>query len=179
MAAFFARRLVGGLVELLLLSFLFYALLVPSFVSNWGYTSCDLGCDHDVQLHHVKVVTLMYAFDKPWPVNYATWLFHPSGTNVTFRGGSYLRNITLVDSGVLIGDFGYSLNVERGAPVLQLLDLDGLGLPLLLGVPFGIVFFFMLVVVLQRRGRPVVYGLAVADNPARVVWRRAELWPSG
>jgi hypothetical protein len=136
-----------------------------------------------VKIHErgVDLATTMYAFEKPWPINYLTWLFHPGGMKVEgFPGGGYdPLQITSEDSGVLTGDFGYSSELAPGTPVLAMLGLDGPSLLLLLGVPFGTLLFFMLIVVLQRRGRPVVYALAVPDNPARIVWRRAVLWPLG
>jgi ABC-type dipeptide/oligopeptide/nickel transport system permease component len=187
MAAFFVRRLVGGAVDMLIVGFLLYTLLVPPFISRLQHLDCSDCLSPQLPAIQVKSLTVMYVFDKSWPINYLTWLFDPRGTTVqtfTFAGkatigGGYApsQTITFVHSSLLSGDFGYSLFVAPGTPVLSVLGLDGPSLLLLLSVPFGTLLFFMLVVSLQRRGRPVVRELAVPDNPVRMVWRRAELWP--
>jgi len=184
MAGFFMRRLASGAIEMFLLGFLLYALLVPPFISSslntHGYADfTPLSVQANIHQRNVNLVATMYAFDKPWPINYLTWLFHPGGTKAeAFPGGGYdPLQITSEDSGVLTEDVGYSAELAPGTHVLAALSLDGPGLPLLLSISFGALLFFMLVVMLQRRGRLVVYGLAVPDNPARMVWRRAELLP--
>ena len=145
-------------------------------------------CNHQAEAITLKYLTVMYAFDKPWPFNYSAWLLDlggPTSQTFSFDGAGFFggyaspKTITFVRSGLLSGDFGYSLAVEPGTPVLTVLGQDGTGLPLLLFIPSVAILLFMLVVTLQRRGRPPIHGVVSFGNPARKVWRRAELWPLG
>ncbi len=190
MLAYFVRRLLGGVVTWLLASFLFYSLLVspsipgpeaPRYVDR-PFTSPEGIAEAQKFL---RAYEARYGLDKPWPLNYLAWLFNPngaSGQTLIFPGGEvtsvHLSAETLgfVHSGILVGDFGDSLAVEPGTPVLT---AYGINLPLFLSFISATLFSSMLVVALQRRGRPPLYDFTPPDNPARTIWRRAELWPLG
>ena len=187
MLAYFARRMIGGVVTWLLASFMLYSLLVSPAIQD---KVPDCICYPDV-LHgwvipprlensEAKVHETLYALDRPWPLNYLTWLVATEGRKGSIftpfdvlHGNSPTQ---IVSSSIIAGDFGYSTFVEEGAPVLL---LYGINLALLLSFIFAILFSAMLIVALQRRGRSPVYGFAAPVSPAKTIWRRAELWPLG
>ncbi|HKP54587.1 MAG TPA: hypothetical protein VJ183_18270 [Chloroflexia bacterium] len=177
MIAYFARRIVGGVVTLFLAGLVIYSLVVyrlggiidspPRFCH---YCTPDpafiqMGIEENQQL--VREL----AIDKPWPINYIAWLFDPSETTwafFTWHGTDYERQIvtkginltigdfTLAGSGIVTADFGYSLILQPDRPVLDLFG-TGLGefvllLMLILPASIGLVG-------IRRRGRPIVYGL--------------------
>jgi hypothetical protein len=115
----------------------------------------------------------LYALDQPWPANYLSWLLDPSGTIVqtfTFPGYYPPRTVTYVHLGILAGDFGYSLFVDPGIPVLAVYGLD----PRLFPVILATLLCLLLIALLQRRGRPSAWHSS--RIPANAHWRLAELW---
>jgi len=88
MVAYFVRRIIGGIITWLLIAFLLYSWLVPSLISSLEHPCFD--CRGPGLQIAIKRVTIMYAYDKPWPLNYLTWLFDPSGVKrqtFSFPGG--------------------------------------------------------------------------------------------
>jgi peptide/nickel transport system permease protein len=101
-----------------------------------------------------------YKLDKPWPLNFATWLFDPSDTYVTGYdlSGNFITTTKGLDlnvfglhikgSGILTGDFGKSEGYARNTEISKiisdrwfetvLLVLTSLVLALAIGVPLGI-----------------------------------------
>src|SRR5262245_9593309 len=114
---------------------------------------------------------MVVGLDKPWPLNYVSWLFDPNGN--TLRGKSPLANNATVPhvidvnvfgmriqgGGALTGDCGYSYS---GPPVSGRLG-NGIGEFMLFLVV--LLLGFMLVAVRQRRGRPRPHRVASPADP--------------
>ncbi len=177
MIAYFARRLMGGAVTLFLAGLLVYSLgmYLPGGIIAPPISTCRCTLDdRERLLEEQQKIDRLWEVDTPWPVNYIAWLFDPNETTETFfdwigtNHDSYERrevnkgvnlmlgNLRLAGSGILTGDFGYSTDVDRGRPVLDMFG-EGLGefmLLLILTLPVS-----MVVVVVQRLRRPLVSGL--------------------
>jgi hypothetical protein len=187
MVAYLIRRILGGIAIFFVATFFFYSLLVsPSLPPPERHLCYQLRrCYPPPQLLTGPQLYILYALDKPWPINYLAWLFDPngaSGQTFTFPGGEVMsvhmsrETMGFAHSGILVGDFGYSLAVEPDTPALAAYGID---LPLLLSFIFAALFSSMLIITLQRRGRPPFYGFTPPESPAPMIWRRAELWPLG
>jgi hypothetical protein len=181
MAAFFARRIVGGATTWLVATFLFYYLLIsPSLPID--PKNCN-ECLHQVRpaaALEIERAIFTYSLNKPWPANYLTWLFDPNGTTrtispteVIFGGWRSPQKVVIVRSGLLVGDFGYSWEVATGTPALAAYGLDPQVFLFVLVTLFGLIFR----AVLQRRRRP--YAWRSSCIPANARWRLAELWTMG
>jgi hypothetical protein len=181
MVAFCARRLIGGVATWLAATFVFYSLLVsPSIpIELQVCTDCPMQPIHV----YLQSALFTYMLDKPWPANYFTWLFDPSGTTmktvtvpgeVTWSGRiSASKTLTLARSSLLAGDFGYSWVVDPDTPALAAYGFN----PKLLLPTLAASFFLGLLAVLQRHGRlPACRSTRI---PANERWRPAEMWAMG
>jgi hypothetical protein len=98
-----------------------------------------------------------YHLYMPWPHNYTTWLLDPwdtmqlndrnepeaKGVDVDL-GGLRIRG-----SGIVTGEFGYSVLLARGTPAM---DVYGRGFGLAFAVLLGMVLTFAYVATVQRLG---------------------------
>jgi hypothetical protein len=189
MVAHFVRRLVGGVATFLGATLLIYTLLMYSpegVVGEMNRVLDRFRSNPDIYGYYgIMYVAYDYNWNKPWPENYLLWLFDPKRTErLDLKEGELkptginvqLLGMQLQGSGLLTGEFGSSIAVAQGQPVSQ---LYGINPPFLLAVTLIPTFILMLVAILQRRGRPSVYGFIPPESPAKAVWLRAELWPLG
>jgi len=101
-----------------------------------------------------------YKLDKPWPLNFLTWLFDPSVTETEGYdlSGNLVRTPKGIDvtilglqirgSGVITGDFGRGERYAARAPISEIIEdrwfntlillMTSFGLILLVGIPLGI-----------------------------------------
>ncbi|MEO8286837.1 MAG: hypothetical protein ABI670_10425 [Chloroflexota bacterium] len=134
MLAYFVRRWVEGLVALLAMTFVLYALLVylPSWIIPAGsYLSHWRLVDYYIEPPYLSQLTIDSPHREPWPNNYVTWLFDPRQTwqlaNNNFTDyrqmGINVRigKLSLQGSGILTGDFGRSYHLARGQSTLSLM----------------------------------------------------------
>jgi peptide/nickel transport system permease protein len=102
-------------------------------------------------------ITSIWKVDRPWPVNFFTWLFDPSATTQLDENAQPVpKGIDLTiggwhiqGSGILTGDFGGSTSTSRGAPIGELiagkagntllLVSVSLVLSFLIAIPVGVV----------------------------------------
>jgi ABC-type dipeptide/oligopeptide/nickel transport system permease component len=80
MIAYFARRLLGGVVMLFvsLLAIFSWTNYGPSNISEGIRRSCIEDCYHpDGEFY--KEIEAYFHIDQPWPISYLTWLFDPNG----------------------------------------------------------------------------------------------------
>ncbi len=176
MIAYFARRIVGGVVTLFLAGLVMYLLLthLPGGALDplRHYHHCTTCSSAALAMLNEQKQQSDRAWeaDRPWPINFGAWLFDPdemteiffSYTNVYQRQviskgiDLTLGGLHMAGSGILTGDFGYSVRIDQGRPVLDMFG-EGLGefmllIALTLPVSMG-------VGVVQRRRRPLVYWL--------------------
>jgi len=99
----------------------------------------------------------LYKLDKPWPINYLAWLFDPAETtkldennNVVPKGLDVtIGSVHIAGSGVITGDFGESILIQRGQPATKVMGerlprtlvlmTTSLAIALLLAFPIGII----------------------------------------
>lgn len=163
MLAYFVRRLLGGALTFLLAVCLLYTTLL-----NMPPASPDSSIPHrPITAIGLRLLIKSYVdtfeLDRPWPLNFAAYLFDPSETTETdtLSGKTYPKGLQISilgmeigGSGLLTGDSGRSLGVSRGEPVM---DVMGPGLHYVLALLFSLMFTFMYVATVQRVGRPSPY----------------------
>lgn len=169
MARHFVRLAIGGIVSLLAATCVLYHLLV---YSPGGAIDEITGVvrlrealsqkpDKRVGTRPIDGTSLRHPFEgayhlyKPWPYNYMTWLLDPLDTRqvndrneVEAKGVDVdLAGLQIRGSGILTGDFGYSVLLARGTPVL---DVYGRGFGPAFAVLLGMVLTFGYVATVQR-----------------------------
>jgi hypothetical protein len=169
MVAYFVRRTIGGIGTWFVACFLFYSLLIsPSLPMELPCNEC-----HKPSLAWWQQIIRDNELDKPWPSNYLAWLFDPQKTEFLDPNENKLEPIGIdLDligfhirgSGVLIGDFGHSVNLAKGRPVLAMYGVD---LPRFFIFTLVPTFALMLIATLQRRGRPRIWTLTEPERPSR------------
>ena len=173
MAAYFVRRIFGGVASWLFATFALYSLFVYPSISRY-YPS---------EIHYVKQrfyyavygTITTYALDKPWPHNYLDWMWEPEGvvsqsyiikSEATQGATLPPRTAEFSRLGLLRGDFGVSLFVNPGVSTLSMYGIDLLWF---LGILFVPTFGLMLLAMLQRLGRQPIG--ATSFQAARVRYR--------
>lgn len=171
MIAYFAWRLVGGVVTLFLAGLLIHTVLwygPGGRAPQWERMTQDAfwcrHCSHEYIEHEVDINN----FDKSWPLSYLAWLFDPSeaeelARHYTSTGVSdgfafvprgirmELGTFQVAGSGALTGNLDYSVGVERGQKVE---DVFGKGTGELMLLSVLLLFASMSLVAVQRRRRP-------------------------
>jgi len=179
MAAYFARRLLGGAVTFFLSYFILYTLLIfiPGGLNDRMYMLTHI---YDIRAHNgfIEQELQRYGLHKPYPLSYLVWWFNPDKTKleeVYDQGELVAANEVpsghlfgiINGSGALTGDLGESTDVERGRKVTDVLG-PGLGVFIFLAVlslPFS-----MTIVLVQRRRRSFWYEFP--KHPRRLLPRR-------
>jgi hypothetical protein len=135
MAAYFVRQLVGGFVSVCAMTFILYTI---SFVFPGGFfdryiTGCTLGMTPS---YYARIETELqhYHLHQPFPISYLLWVFDPAGANSAVDKDTLqtlppsisinIAGYTLSGSGLLTGDFGQSLQVQKGAAPINGSQLD-------------------------------------------------------
>ncbi|HET9495268.1 MAG TPA: hypothetical protein VFR15_13650 [Chloroflexia bacterium] len=178
MLAHYLRRILGGLLTLLLASFLFYNMFMylpvdPLRVPHWVDPPTP-----SILRYYIQRYIQSYELEHPWPLNYAYWLFDPAEPDEPYPIVIGLTRIEYVPpyldarvgpiylhgSGLLTGDLGLSQIVQRDMPTI---DMIGRG-----SVPFALALLIcanvllMAASVVQRKGRKPVLGAAGAPLAA-------------
>lgn len=162
MTTFIVRRLLQGVVVLIISSTLIYFLLtlIPGGPLSGlrGCPSCKISPADICRLGNLmglnapgenRIVAGKPVFvctDYPWYERYARWLFDPSkdgGINVTIGG------VTIKGAGILTGNWGTSMSLAVGQDVMELirqrlpftliLTTTALIISLLIAIPIGII----------------------------------------
>ncbi len=159
MLSFIIRRLIQGFFVLVAATLVIYTLLVftPGGPKDQlEEMRAQAAGNKPINPEKIKSFLALYKLDSPYPVNYLRWLFDPKDTTEindaqqVVRKGLDLKigSTEIQGSGVLTGDFGRSLQIARGVPVMQMmgdrvgytlaLTVSALLLSLLIAFPVGI-----------------------------------------
>ncbi|HET9496378.1 MAG TPA: ABC transporter permease [Chloroflexia bacterium] len=159
MTTYVIRRFMQGLSVLALATFVIYSILI---ITPGGprdqVAELRLG-PRPVNFDYINALLERYKLDSPYPISYLRWLFDPKDTvQVDPNDNSRLipkgidvviGDLRIKGSGVLTGDFGSSVQVAKGQPVMKLMG-DRLGntlaltvtamvLSIIVAVPIGII----------------------------------------
>ncbi len=180
MIAYFARRIVGGVVTLFLAGLMIYTFVkygpqprVDPVVKYGPQLRVEPVCcreccvvpgEGQLEIIWRSELDKIIDDDQPWPVSYFAWLFNPDDITYTKYEengdvGVYTKGIDIFGikgNGILTGDLGESVNVDQGMPVVDVFG-QGLGefMLLLALLPFTALAFLAV----QRRGRSSTNGL--------------------
>ncbi len=159
MTTFIIRRLIQGVVVLFLSTFVIYSILIltPGGPRDQiAELRIGLG-GKPINPKLIEYLEKLYGLDKPYPLNYAFWLFDPEKTSETrydLQGNETVvpRGIDLFGlrgSGILTGDLGNSVNIQVNRPVGEMigdrigntLALMGLAtlVSILIALPIGVI----------------------------------------
>lgn len=159
MTLFLIRRLFHGLLILILSNFLIYTILVSTPGGPMDQISDLINNNQEqpVSQEFVRSVMRAYKLDSPYPISYLRWLFDPgattelNGQNEVVQKGIDIRigDLHIAGSGMLTGDFGRSIVIARGVPVVEMmgnrigntlaLTLSALVVALLIAFPIGVI----------------------------------------
>ncbi|MEO8287838.1 MAG: ABC transporter permease [Chloroflexota bacterium] len=169
MTIYIVRRFFQSLLFILLAALLVYTgviLYMPTgpkwrydrLIEQYKQLIINQGQDPNVAITSPDLdrIEKMWKVDKPWPLNFFTWLFDPDDTIEQDENFQQVQKGINVDifgwhlqgSGILTGDLGTSTSASRGAPVSELIaDKAGntlllvsvsLALSFLIGIPIGV-----------------------------------------
>jgi peptide/nickel transport system permease protein len=148
LTTYLIRRFVQGFVVLALSTFVIYAMLMLTPGGPQDQIN-DLRLNNPRGLNSklIEYLEHLYKLDRPWPLNYAAWLFDPQSRHPNVDVAILGQHI--VGSGVLTGDFSQSVSIAKGVPVAQMIGermgntvaLTGSALliSILLAFPIGII----------------------------------------
>lgn len=159
MTTYLIRRSIEGFFVLAAASFLIFTILVLAPGGPLDAIKFASGGSGRQPLSQSDIDRLKraYKLDQPWPINYLIWLFDPKDTTtlndqdeVVAKGINInIGPVHLQGSGVLNGDLGRSLVIERGVPVTEIMGArigrtltlmsTSLILALLIAFPIGII----------------------------------------
>jgi peptide/nickel transport system permease protein len=159
MTTYLIRRSIEGFFVLVLASFLIYSILTLAPGGPLDAIKFGSGGSGRQPLSQSDIDRLkrLYKLDKPWPINYFVWLFDPSETTKLNDQDEVVPkgiNITIFGwhiqgSGVVTGDLGDSILIQRGVPALEvmggrlgntlILMSSALTISLLIALPIGII----------------------------------------
>ncbi len=172
MLRYFIRRLIGGAITFFLAVCLLYTTLL-----NMPLASPDTSI-HRPPVTEVGIRLWLKSYvdtfelDRAWPLSFAAYLFDPGETTEidTLSGKTFPKGLQvsilgmeIAGSGLLTGDFGRSLAVSRGEPVMGMM---GPGLDVALALLISLIVTFMYVATIQRVGRPAPYISRQSATPA-------------
>src|SRR5690242_17995949 len=131
MTTYLIRRSIEGIFVLILASFLIFSILTLSPggpLDQIKFSSAGSGHQPMTQ-QDIDRLKRLYKLDKPWPLNYLVWLFDPNETTklndqdeVVPKGINFnLGPIHLQGSGVITGDLGESILIQKGVPATQVM----------------------------------------------------------
>lgn len=179
MLAHLLRQFVGGTVTFCLAAFVFYTGMIygpnpsPEFVRPTSR--------YEVQ-RFIASITIAFELDKPWPLNFLAYMFEPGETTDVVGTETYPKGVKvsmlgmeISGSGVVTGDLGRSLTIDRNTPVIALL---GPGLYLAFASILSLILTFTYVAAVQRAGRPALYSSHLPSRAVAYV-SRLSLDPAG
>ncbi|HEX9988098.1 MAG TPA: ABC transporter permease [Chloroflexia bacterium] len=130
MATYIVRRVVQGLIVLVLSTFVIYSILILTPGGPLDQVAAFRE-DRTNKINEQYVLALLdaYNLNEPYPINYLLWLFDPEDIWEVDPHDQLVRKGINVDifgwhiegSGALTGDFGRSLQVQKGRPVMELM----------------------------------------------------------
>ncbi|MDQ5823834.1 MAG: hypothetical protein M3441_06415 [Chloroflexota bacterium] len=174
MLGYFVRRLVGGVLTLLLALLAIYSTLL--YPSDW-YSYIEV---HRRGPSIAELTMDAFELEKPWPVSFLAYLFDPGETVDTvyisaYRSETYPKGIhvsilgeEIEGSGLTTGDFGRSFQIAKNDLVM---DVYGPGLDVALAFMVSMIITFMYVATVQRIGRPTPYISRQSGTPAYTLRR--------
>lgn len=188
MIAYFARLLIKGVITVLLSFMLIHtvvsyapggpaeivhALTTPD--GNPHYP--DYGRPRSLYPDVIELKPIL-ELDRPWPLSSLGWLFDPTETHhYSIGAGTAIPglNISIIGfrmggSGVLTGDFGESIRIQRGVPVINVL---GEGINEVLLAHLAVLLLAMIIAYVQRLGTPRLYELPARLLPSIAAKRSA------
>jgi peptide/nickel transport system permease protein len=159
MTTYLIRRAIEGFFVLVFASFLIYSILTLAPGGPLDQIKFGSGGSGRPPIDQDTIERLkrLYKLDKPWPLNYLYWLFDPRDTTTLNERDEVVPkgvNIQIGDfhvqgSGVINGDFGNSMLIQRGVPVTEVLGsrlgntlilmTSSLLLALIIAFPIGII----------------------------------------
>jgi peptide/nickel transport system permease protein len=163
MTTYLIRRIIQGILVLFLSSFVVYSLLVitPGGPIDQITQSLKVGGgtrgQYNLNTADIERMKKAFDLDKPWPISYLAWLFDPSDNTMLNEQDEVVPkglNLKIGDleirgSGVLIGDLGNTVWIQRGMPVAELmgtrivntliLTFSSLFIAILVAFPVGII----------------------------------------
>jgi peptide/nickel transport system permease protein len=159
MATYIIRRFAQGFSVLILATFVIYSILVITPGGPLDQLAALKQGRRDVNPRYIEVLIERYKLDSPYPINYLRWLFDPEDTTQLDPNDDSRKipkgidipigGLRIQGSGVLTGDFGNSVQVAQGQPVMKLmgdrlgntlaLTMTALLLALIAAVPIGII----------------------------------------
>lgn len=158
MATYIVRRLIQGFTVLMLSTFLIYSILVLTPGGPKDQVALLMqDKSKPVNAQFLEELLKSYKLDSPYPINYLRWLFDPMDTTEVNDKDELVRkgvNVNLFGwqiegSGALTGDFGRSLQAQKGRRVTDLmferlavtlaLTASSLIISILIAIPIGII----------------------------------------
>jgi peptide/nickel transport system permease protein len=159
MATYIIRRFVQGFAVLVLATFVIYSILIVTPGGPLDQLALLKQGRIIVNPAYIQSITERYKLDSPYPISYFRWLFDPKDTTrldpnddsrLIPKGIDIaLGDLRIKGSGVLTGDFGTSVQVARGQPVMKLmgdrlgntlaLTVTSLFLAILIAIPIGVI----------------------------------------
>jgi hypothetical protein len=173
------RQLVGGTITFCLAAFVLYTGMIygpnpsPDFVRP--------APRYEVQRLIASIINT-FELDKPWPLNFLAYMFDPGENTDVIGKETYPKGVRvsvlgmeISGSGVVTGDLGRSITIERNTPVV---DIIGPGLYLAFASVISLILTFTYIAAVQRAGRPAPYS---PHPPLRTVayLSRLSLDPAG
>jgi peptide/nickel transport system permease protein len=159
MTTYLIRRAIEGLFVIILASFFIYSILTLAPGGPLDQIKFSTGGSGRPPISQSVIDNLkrLYKLDKPWPINYLVWLFDPEETTqlndqneVVPKGIDVtIGSLRIQGSGVINGDFGESMIIQRGQPATKvmgerigktlILMTSALLIALLIAFPVGII----------------------------------------
>ncbi|HEX2053191.1 MAG TPA: ABC transporter permease, partial [Actinomycetota bacterium] len=159
MTTYILRRCIQGFLVLMLSTFVIYSILIitPGGPRDQVAELQASNTSRPVNRALIEALLAAYKLDSPYPINYLRWLFDPLETSELDADNQLVSkgiDIKIGEwhirgSGVLTGDFGTSVQVAKGQPVMKLmgdrlgntlaLTVTSLVLSVLIAIPVGII----------------------------------------
>jgi ABC-type dipeptide/oligopeptide/nickel transport system permease component len=178
MIAYFTRLLIKGVIHIFLAFVILHTLTSYFLGSVTGKEISGLINVRGPILTDYAYLIELLELDRPWPLSSLAWLFNPMEIERhTVEGGILSTGINIniagfpiQGSGVLTGDFGESLQQQRGTPAM---DILGKWTDEYLFAHLAVIFAAMIIACIQRRGRPTLHELPSRLLPSISVTRSA------
>lgn len=136
--AYISRLYVRGVLQLLLATVLLHGLLgyLTPLSEQYEYSGqyyedlhamlLSLRSPHTLEQARLKAITAYFHLSKPWPQNYLTWLFDTEASATNKMQNVQPSYVTIPGTeikghGILTGDLGYSMQVDRGRPTMNVI----------------------------------------------------------
>lgn len=169
MFAHLVRQLLGGVVTLFLAAFMMYTTII--YIPSVLPYRPDLDPVHRrVDMNDIRLLIDSLELDKPWPYSFLAYLFDPNDATELVGKHVYPKGIQIrifgvevKGSGLITGDVGKSVFVDKGRPTF---DLYRLGFHPEFVILLALILTFAYVAVVQRTGGPTPYRVYVSKLPA-------------